>query len=80
MILKYIISDRGPVVFTESIIHAEAATGLGTIHSAGFLLVRSGAEGINCMPYGESFSLGVASKDGDKALLDAMFNFQPVKA
>lgn len=80
MILKYIITDLGPVVFSDNIVHKDAATGLGTIQSAGFVLVRSGAEGINCMPYGESSSLNVPSKDGDKAMLDAMFNFHPVKA
>ncbi len=76
MKLKYIITDYSPVIFNEAIKHEEAARGLGTIHSAGFVYVSFNAhtEQFDCTPFGESVSLGIKSNSDDKMKLDRMFN------
>ena len=76
MKLKYIMTEYGPVIFPTMLIHSEVAEGLGNIDSAGFVYVDYNKEEqrFDCKPFGESISVGVASKDIDKAKLDKIFN------
>ena len=76
MKLKYIITDYSPVIFNECINHVEAAKGLGTIHSAGFVYVSFDTDSgmFKCITFGESLTLGIKSSSDDNKKLDKMFN------
>lgn len=66
--LKYIITDFGAVLFNEAVTHSQVAKGFKKVHSAGFVLLRSG---IAIKVYGRSESLKLDSHPvEDKKVID----------
>lgn len=77
MKLKFIRTVYGPVIFPETLVHADVAKGLPEVKSAGFLYVDYNVEEqrFDTKPFGESVSLGIESDpETDKKHLDWLFN------
>lgn len=75
-IMKYIITANGPVIFPQTLIHADVAKDLAPVISAGFFLwKKSGEKKLIC--YGESVSLNIKSRlTEDEAVLASFLNVQ----
>ncbi len=67
--MKYIMLEGGPVIFTEAYTHIEMAAGRRVL-SAGF--VRLDSDG-KFFTYGESFSLGIKSDPEDSERINREF-------
>lgn len=61
IIMKYIITEKGPFVFSSNILHAEAATKEKVI-AAGFVAIKEDEVGKKAICYGESCSLNIKSR------------------
>lgn len=74
MELKYIITKRGPVLFSKGVVHSDAARGMQEVSSAGFvkIFVDEATGLIDCHTYGESISLKLFSQDGDSDRIKLM--------
>jgi len=78
MILKYIITDFGAVLFNEAVTHSQVAKGFDKIYSAGFVEIQSG---IVIDAHGRSESLNVDSqpKKDEEIISDILSNFSAIK-
>ncbi|MDP2692788.1 MAG: hypothetical protein Q8O88_04080 [bacterium] len=78
MILKYIITDFGGIIFNEAITHSQVAKGFDRIYSAGFVEIQSG---IVISAYGRSESLNIDSQPekDEEIISDILSNFSKIK-
>ena len=75
--LKYIMTNRGPVIFSEALLHKDVAEGLKEISSAGFVYITWDEEEQKFLskPHGESISLKIKSDpENDKRKIDTFLN------
>ncbi len=75
--MKYIIVDNGqwdaPVIFDEGVQHFNMAQNVpGKVIAAGF--IRWTPDGLEC--YGDSVSLGIASRPEDTEIINKMLGVQ----
>lgn len=73
--MKYIMTRYSPIVFSDALNHRDVSSGW-EVTSAGFVSVEWNEEEkkFNCVPYGESVSLGLKPDTEDKLKLERMFN------
>ncbi len=77
--MKYIMTRKSPVIFSELLLHSDVATGLSDIVSAGFVTISwNPTTGFKCGTYGESISLSLYSRIEDGEKISQMLNQQKI--